>query len=444
MAKKIYQVDEKVPSSMLLPLSIQHLFAMFGATVLVPFLFGINPAIVLLMNGIGTLLFIFITKGQAPAYLGSSFAFLAPGNAIIASFGYEYALGGFIAVGFCGCLLSFIIKKFGTDWISVVLPPAAMAPVVALIGLELAGSAASTAGLLGDSVSMVDVTVFLVTLAVAVIGSVCFRKFLAVIPILIAVIAGYATALCFGAVDFSAFQNVGFFQMPNFTMPKFDINAVLMMLPVLLVIASEHIGHQIVTSQIVGRDLIKKPGLDKTLFADNFSTMISGFLGSVPTTTYGENIGVMALTGVYSVQVIAGAAIISIICAFIGPLSALIQTIPNAVIGGISFLLYGMIGVSGLRILIDEKVDFGNSMNMVLTSVVFVTGLSGITLTIGSVSLSGMILAALVAMGLSLLFFVFDKLGWINKEDAPEPENEFTVLADNIAAENARRDRESR
>ena len=444
MAKKIYQVDEKVPSSMLLPLSIQHLFAMFGATVLVPFLFGINPAIVLLMNGIGTLLFIFITKGQAPAYLGSSFAFLAPGNAIIASFGYEYALGGFIAVGFCGCLLSFIIKKFGTDWISVVLPPAAMAPVVALIGLELAGSAASTAGLLGDSVSMVDVTVFLVTLAVAVIGSVCFRKFLAVIPILIAVIAGYVTALCFGAVDFSAFQNVGFFQMPHFTMPKFDINAVLMMLPVLLVIASEHIGHQIVTSQIVGRDLIKKPGLDKTLFADNFSTMISGFLGSVPTTTYGENIGVMALTGVYSVQVIAGAAIISIICAFIGPLSALIQTIPNAVIGGISFLLYGMIGVSGLRILIDEKVDFGNSMNMVLTSVVFVTGLSGITLTIGSVSLSGMILAALVAMGLSLLFFVFDKLGWINKEDAPEPENEFTVLADNIAAENARRDRESR
>lgn len=444
MAKKIYQVDEKVPSSMLLPLSIQHLFAMFGATVLVPFLFGINPAIVLLMNGIGTLLFIFITKGQAPAYLGSSFAFLAPGNAIIASFGYEYALGGFIAVGFCGCLLSFIIKKFGTDWISVVLPPAAMAPVVALIGLELAGSAASTAGLLGDSVSMVDVTVFLVTLAVAVIGSVCFRKFLAVIPILIAVIAGYVTALCFGAVDFSAFQNVGFFQMPNFTMPKFDINAVLMMLPVLLVIASEHIGHQIVTSQIVGRDLIKKPGLDKTLFADNFSTMISGFLGSVPTTTYGENIGVMALTGVYSVQVITGAAIISIICAFIGPLSALIQTIPNAVIGGISFLLYGMIGVSGLRILIDEKVDFGNSMNMVLTSVVFVTGLSGITLTIGSVSLSGMILAALVAMGLSLLFFVFDKLGWINKEDAPEPENEFTVLADNIAAENARRDRESR
>ena len=438
MAKKIYQVDEKVPKKMLLPLSIQHLFAMFGATVLVPFLFGINPAIVLLMNGIGTLLFILITGGKAPAYLGSSFAFLAPGNAIIAQFGYEYALGGFIAVGFCGCLLAFIIKKFGTDWISIVLPPAAMAPVVALIGLELSGSAASTAGLLDPAVSTANVIVFLVTLGVAIVGSVCFRKFLAVIPILIAVVCGYITALCFGLVDFTPVLEASFFQLPNFTAPKFDMNAIMMMLPVLLVIASEHIGHQIVTSQIVGRDLVKNPGLDKTLFADNFSTMISGFVGSVPTTTYGENIGVMALTGVYSVQVIGGAAVISIICSFIGPLAALIQTIPNAVIGGISFLLYGMIGVSGLRILIDEKVDFGNSVNMILTSVVFVTGLSGITLTIGSTSLSGMILAALVAMGLSLVFYVFDKLDWLNKEEAEEPENEFTELAEQVRSENSK------
>ena len=436
MAKKIYQVDEKVPKKLLLPLSLQHLFAMFGATVLVPFLFGINPAIVLLMNGIGTLLFIFITRGKAPAYLGSSFAFLAPGNAIIAAFGYEYALGGFIAVGFCGCLLAFIIKKFGTDWISIVLPPAAMAPVVALIGLELSSSAASTAGLLDEVVDPVNVIIFLVTLGVAIIGSVCFRNFFAVIPILIAVVCGYITALLFGVVDFSPVLQASFFQLPNFTAPKFDINAILMMLPVLLVIASEHIGHQIVTSQIVGRDLVKDPGLDKTLFADNFSTMISGFLGSVPTTTYGENIGVMALTGVYSVQVIAGAAILSIICSFIGPLSALIQTIPNAVIGGISFLLYGMIGVSGLRILIDEKVDFGNSVNMILTSVVFVTGLSGISLTLGTTTLSGMILAALVAMGLSLLFYIFDKTGLLNKGEAEEPENEFTELEDQIRKEN--------
>ncbi len=357
MAKRIYTVDEKVPGKLLLPLSIQHMFAMFGASVLVPFMFGINPAVVLFMNGIGTLLFIFITKGKAPAYLGSSFAFIAPGNAIIASMGYEYVLGGFVAVGFCGCLLAGIIYKFGTKWIDVVLPSAAMGPVVALIGLELSSSAASTAGLLDEVIQFNNVLVFGVTLGVAVIGSVCFKKFLSVIPILIAVVAGYITAVCVGMIDFTPVVEASFFALPNFSFPKFDINAILMMLPVLLVIASEHIGHQIVTGKIIGRDLIKDPGLHRSLFADNFSSMLSGLIGSVPTTTYGENIGVMAITGVYSVQVIAGAAILSIICSFIGPLAALIQTIPNPVIGGISFLLYGMIGTSGLRILVDNKVE---------------------------------------------------------------------------------------
>lgn len=432
MEKKIYQVDEKVPAKLLFPLSLQHLFAMFGATVLVPFLFGLNPAIVLLMNGVGTLLFIWITGRKAPAYLGSSFAFIAPGNLIISQFGYEYALGGFIAVGFLGCLIAFIIQKFGTEWISVVLPPAAMGPVVALIGLELAGSAASTAGLLDDVVSMNNVIIFLVTLGVAAIGSVSFRGFLSVIPILIAVVCGYITALFLGVVDFTPVLQASFFQLPNFSFPKFDINAILIMLPVILVITSEHIGHQIVTSEIVGRDLIKDPGLNRTLLGDNLSTMLSGFCGSVPTTTYGENIGVMALTGVYSVQVIGGAAVLSIICSFIGPLTALIQTIPSAVIGGISFLLYGMIGVSGLRILIDEKVDYGNSFNMVLTSIVFVTGLSGITLHFGNTSLSGMTLAALVGMGLSLLFYIFSKIGWLNLDMAHEPADEFTELQNEV------------
>ncbi|WP_356918112.1 uracil permease [uncultured Dubosiella sp.] len=422
MAKKIIQVEEKVPFKMLVPLSIQHLFAMFGATVLVPFLFGINPAIVLLMNGIGTLLFIFITKGKAPAYLGSSFAFLAPANVVIAQFGYPYALGGFIAVGFVGCVLSFVIKKFGVKWIDIVLPPAAMGPVVALIGLELSSSAASTAGLLDEVVNMNNVIVFLVTLLVAVIGSVCFKKFFSVIPILIAVVVGYLTAVCVGIVDFSPVMEAPLFAMPDFTMPQFNLDAILMILPVVLVIISEHVGHQVVTSQIVGRDLIKDPGLDKTLFGDNFSTMISGFLGSVPTTTYGENIGVMALTGVYSVQVIAGAAIMSIICSFIGPLAALIQTIPNPVIGGISFLLYGMIGVSGLRILVDEHVDYANSVNMMLTSVVFVVGLSGVTIQLGNIALTGMVLAALVAMIMSLAFYLFAKFKWLN-EASEEPKD---------------------
>ena len=325
--RRIIQVEEKVPFKLLIPLSIQHMFAMFGASVLVPFLFGINPAIVLFMNGLGTLLFIFITKGKAPAYLGSSFAFLAPAGIVIANpeLGYAYALGGFVAVGFIGCILAFIIYKVGYKWIDVVLPPAAMGPVVALIGLELSSSAASNAGLLDEVINPKNVIVFLVTLGFAVFGSVLFRGFLSIIPILIAVIAGYAAAIVCGIVDFSAVAAAPVFALPNFSTPRFNLEAIMIILPVILVITSEHIGHQVVTSKIVGRDLLKDPGLHRSIFGDNFSTMLSGLIGSVPTTTYGENIGVMAVTKVYSVQVIAGAAVFSIICSFIGKLSALIR-----------------------------------------------------------------------------------------------------------------------
>ena len=419
--KRIIQVEDKVPGKLLIPLSLQHMFAMFGASVLVPFLFGINPAIVLFMNGIGTLLFIVITKGKAPAYLGSSFAFIAPANIVISKFGYPYALGGFVAVGFCGCLLALIIKKCGTKWIDIVLPPAAMGPVVALIGLELSATAANNAGLIGDNIQMANVWVFLITLGVAIFGNICFRKFLSVIPILIAIICGYIAAIFFGLVDFTTVANAPLFAIPNFSTLKFDINAILMILPVLLVITSEHIGHQIVTGKIIGKNLLEDPGLHRSLFGDNFSTMISGFIGSVPTTTYGENIGVMAITGVYSVQVIAGAAVLSIICSFVGPLSALIQTIPGPVIGGISFLLYGMIGTSGLRILVDQKVDYATNKNLILTSVVFVTGLSSITLSFGGVELTGMVLACIVAMILSLTFYLLDKFNLTN--DTAEENN---------------------
>ena len=415
--RNIIQVEDKVPPRLLVPLSIQHMFAMFGASVLVPFMLGISPAIVLFMNGIGTLLFILITKGRAPAYLGSSFAFIAPATLVIEQWGYPYALGGFVVVGLIGCILAAIIYKCGTGWINVVLPPAAMGPVVALIGLELAGSAASTGEIIGDSVTSSSVITFCVTLAVAVLGSVLFRGFLSVIPILIAILCGYVTAVLTGVIsgaDIMAALSTNFISIPNFQLPKFDIEAILVILPVILVIANEHIGHQLVTSKVVGRDLLKDPGLHRSLFADNFSTALSGLIGSVPTTTYGENIGVMAITKVYSVRVIGGAAVLSIICSFVGPLAALIQTIPGPVIGGISFLLYGMIGTSGLRILVDNQVDYSKNRNMVLTSVVFVVGLSGVTLSLGNVALSGMTLAAIVAMVMSLLFFAFDKLHWSN------------------------------
>lgn len=411
---KIIQVEEKVPFQLLLPLSIQHLFAMFGASVLVPFLFGINPAVVLFMNGLGTLIFIFVTKGKAPAYLGSSFAFLAPAGIVISKFGFEYALGGFVAVGFVGCILALIIYKIGYKWIDIVLPPAAMGPVVALIGLELSGSAASNAGLLDASVDPKNVIVFLVTLGIAVFGSVLFRGFLSVIPILIAVISGYIAAIVCGLVDFSAIAAAPVFAIPNFSLPKFNLEAIMIIMPVILVITSEHIGHQVVTSKIIGRDLLKEPGLHRSIFGDNFSTMLSGMIGSVPTTTYGENIGVMAVTKVYSVQVIAGAAIISMVCSFIGKLSALIQTIPGPVIGGISFLLYGMIGTSGLRILVDSGVDYGKNRNQALTAVIFVTGLSGIKVNIGNIQLTGMVLACVTGMILSLIFYAFDKMNLTN------------------------------
>ena len=412
--KRVIQVDEKVPLPMLLPLSIQHVFAMFGASVLVPILFQIDPGIVLFMNGFGTLLFIFLTKGKAPAYLGSSFAFLAPAGGVIAAQGFEYAQGGFVVVGLLGCLLAFLVWKFGTEWIDVILPPAAMGPVVALIGLELAGNTITPGKTGADLTSGPHIAVFAVTLGVAVFGSVLFRKFFAVIPLLIAMICGYLTAVALNLVDFTPLAEAKLFTLPQFHLAKFDLNAILTIAPVILVIATEHIGHQVVTGKIVGRDLIKDPGLHRSLLGDNLSTAISGFVGSVPTTTYGENIGVMAVTGVYSVQVIAGAAVISLLMAFVGPLAAFISTIPGDVIGGITFLLYGMIGTSGLRILVDKKVDYGKNRNLILTSVVFVAGLSGLTLTFGSVSITGMTLAAVTAVIISLIFFLLDKAKLMN------------------------------
>ena len=402
---------------------------MFGASVLVPILFGIDPGIVLLMNGFGTLLFILLTKGKAPAYLGSSFAFISPTLIIIGSGAgnYPLALGGFVVVGLAMALVAVLIKFVGTKWIDVVLPPAAMGPIVALIGLGLAATAAENGGLpvSGVDLSTIDyrnVLVFVITLLVAIFGSVCFKKFLAVIPILIAIVVGYLCALAFGLVDLSGVKDVGLFVLPNFQAPKFEMSAILMILPALLVVVTEHIGHQLVTSKIVGKDLLKDPGLHRSMLGDGISTAISGAIGAVPTTTYGENIGVMAMTKVYSVWVIGGAAVLSIIIAFIGPVSEIIQSIPCCVIGGVSFMLYGMIGASGIRLIVEAKVDYSKSRNLALTSVVFVVGLSGAFIPLGQFELTGVILATIVGMLLGLIFFVLDKLKLTNDRDDDVPE----------------------
>lgn len=417
--RKIYSVSEKVPTKLLLPLALQHTFAMFGASVLVPILFGINPGIVLLMNGIGTLLFIFITKQKAPAYLGSSFAFLAPGLAIINSQGFEYAQGAFVFIGILGCILAVVIARCGTKWIDIVLPPAAMGAVVALIGFELASNTVSGgaigANLMTDTATSADWIVFFITLMTAVLGSIIFKGFLSTIPILIAIIVGYITALLFNQVDLTPVVNSHLFTVPNFHLAKFSIESIVSMLPVILVITAEHISHQVVTSNIIGSNLLKDPGLHRSIFADNFSTALSGLVGGVPTTTYGENIGVMAITGVYSVKVIGCAAIISILMAFIGPLSALISTIPGNVIGGVTFLLYGMIGTSGIRLLVDQKIDYSKSENLILTSIIFIAGLSGLSIKFGSIQLNGMVLSSVVAVLLSLLLYTIKKLGLSNQ-----------------------------
>ena len=426
MAGRIIQVEERVPLLKGIPLSIQHTFAMFSASVLVPWLFGINAAIVLLMNGIGTLIFIVITKGKSPAYLGSSFAFISPTLLLISNpdFGYPYALGGFVVTGLIFCAVAILVKFAGTKWIDTVLPPAAMGPVVALIGLELAGTAAQNGGLVPSEtytgINPLFVVVFVVTIAVAVLGQVLFRGFAAAISILIAIVSGYLVAFFAGLVDFSGVMQAGLFAWPNFVFPRFSPEAIFIIIPASLVVISEHIGHQVVTSEIVGRDLLKDPGLHRTLFSDGVSTVLSGCFGSVPTTTYGENIGVMAITKVFSVRVIGGAAVFSILLAFFAPASALINSIPAPVMGGISFLLYGMIGASGIRLMVDRKVNYAKGRNLAMTALVFVVGLSGVYIRIGNVKLTGMCLATLTGIFLGGLFYVIDRLGIANDTDEPD------------------------
>ncbi len=441
MEKRIIQVEEKVPLLQGLPLSLQHLFAMFGASVLVPFLFNqaaknasgdpglevIDPSLVLLMNGIGTLIYLTICKGKAPAFLGSSFAFIAPATSVILSSSdyhgnFSKALGGFIVSGLIFMTVAFIIGAVGTKWIDIVLPPAAMGPVVALIGLELAKTAATMAGLFPDKDGIYNINFIIIsmfTLGVVVIGSMVFRGFLAVIPVLMGVFAGYGLSVILniyhpGLIDYSLIVSKNWLLFPKIVLPKFHLNAILIIIPATLVVISEHIGHLFVTGNIVGRNLVKDPGLHRSLFSDGLSTALSGCAGSVPTTTYGENMGVMAITGVYSVWVIGGAAVISIIMAFFGKLSGVISSIPIPVMGGVCMLLFGVIAASGIRMLVEAKVDYSRTRNLTLTAIVFVSGISGITVKIGEVGLSGMALATVVGICLSLVFYVLEKLKLTN------------------------------
>lgn len=421
------QVHEKPPLHIALPLGLQHLFAMFGSTVLVPILFGVNPATILLMNGVGTLLYLFITKGQIPAYLGSSFAFISPVLLVLGKYngldGYGYVLGGFLAVGVVLTIVGVIIKLVGTAWIDIIFPPAAMGAIVAVIGLELVPVAANMAGWIAppapeDAINWVmdpkAATVALLTLVITVVFWVTLRGFLKIIPILLGLISGYIIAAIpyFGLVTFGAVTDASWVAMPELYRIQFDWSAIIIILPAALVLIPEHIGHLFVTGNIVKKDLMKEPGLDRSFIGNGVSTIISSFFGSTPNTTYGENIGVLAITRVYSTYVIGLAAVLAIFLSFSGKLSALISSIPVPVMGGISMLLFGIIAASGIRMLVEAKVDYSKSQNLILTCIVLVVGISGVILDINikdfQITLTGMGLATVVAIFLGIFFKLLD------------------------------------
>lgn len=410
--KPILDVKEIPKPFQWITLSLQHLFAMFGATILVPYLVGLSPAIALISSGLGTLAFLLITKFQVPAYLGSSFAFIAPVIAAKAAGGPGGAMVGTFLAGLVYGVVALVISKAGHRWIMNLLPPIVVGPVIIVIGLALSGTAVNMAmnNPATGKYSLLHFSVALVTLAATIIFSIYAKKMLSMIPILAGIIVGYIYALLVGIVDFKPVIDAKWFEMPEFILPfvsykvKFTWDLVLLMVPVAIVTLSEHIGHQLVLSKVVGRDYIKEPGLHRSILGDGTATIISALVGGPPKTTYGENIGVLAITRVYSVYVIAGAAVFAIIFGFIGKITALIGTIPTPVMGGVSILLFGIIASSGLRMLVDSKIDFGNKRNLVISSVILVIGIGGAVIKVSeSLQIQGMALAAICGVLLNLI-----------------------------------------
>lgn len=413
--KAVLDVSDKPKAGHLITLSFQHMFAMFGSTILVPQLVGLSPSIALLTSGIATIIFMIITQFKVPAYLGSSFAFIAP-IITVSSFGVagvEYTPGnamiGAMLVSVVYALVSLIIWKTGHQWIMNLLPPIVVAPVIIVIGLGLSGTAINMAMNVDGEYSGLHFSAAMVTLLAAIVFNVYFKNILSAMPILLGLIVGYIYSLCVGIVDFSPVKDAAWFALPEFLIPGVDYDfkitgtIIAAMVPVVIVTISEHIGHQLVLGNVVNRDYVKDPGLHRSILGDGLGTFASALIGGPPKTTYGENIGVLAITKVYSVYVILGAAVVAIVVAFFGKLMAIISTIPTAVLGGISILLFGIIASSGLRMFVENKVDFGNNRNMVIASVILVIGIGGAKIAIDSFELSGMALAAIVGVVLNLI-----------------------------------------
>ena len=404
--KLVLDVHEKPKMAQWLILSIQHVLAMFGATVLVPILTGLPISCALIGSGIGTLFYILVTKGKSPVYLGSSFAYIAPISSALAlgvatggNPNYGAVMGGLVMVGAVYVAIALIIKLIGTKWINKILPPVVVGSVIMVIGLGLAPSAVGMA--------TEHIVVALATLLTAIIVSTYAKGILKLLPIVCAIIVGYLTSMAFGLVDFTPVLEASWFEIPNFAFlhskPIFNLEIAMIMIPVAIVTIAEHIGDHLTLGSIIDRDLTKKPGLHRTLIGDGVATAIGGLLGAPANTTYGENTGVIGLTKVASVYVIALAGIIATSLGFIGKFTALIQTIPNPVIGGMSLLLYGIIASSGMRVLINNKVDLGKQRNLIICAVILVVGIGGLSISLGQITLSGMALCAIIGIILNLI-----------------------------------------
>ncbi|BCA84849.1 uracil transporter [Enterococcus saigonensis] len=391
-------------------LSLQHLFTMFGATVLVPILVGINPSIALVSSGLGTLVYLTVTKGKIPAYLGSSFAFIAAMQMLMKTDGYPAIAQGALTTGVVYLIVSFVIKKIGTSWLDKVLPPIVVGPVIMVIGLGLASNAANNAMYnTSGNYDFKYVAVALLTLAVTIIFNMFLTGFLGLIPILLGIISGYFIALAFGIVNFQPVIDAPWFQLPAFEVmfvqyqPKLYLNAITTMAPIAFVTMTEHIGHLMVLNKLTKRNFFKDPGMDRTLMGDGLAQIVAGFVGGPPVTSYGENIGVLAITRVHSVFVIGGAAVFAIVLGFVGKLSALILSIPGPVISGISFVLFGVIAASGLKILVENNTNFDKKKNLLITSSILVIGIGGLVFEAGTFTLSAMALSTLIGIFLNLV-----------------------------------------
>lgn len=407
----IIGVRERPRKRIWFPLSLQHLFAMFGATILVPLLTGLNPSTALFTAGTGTLIYILCTGAKVPAFLGSSFAFIPPIIAIGAAYGMPYALGGAFVAGLFYSIIAGVIKISGIAWLDRILPPVVIGSVIVVIGLNLAPTGMSMA--MNDAAgkySLVCLSIALVTLIVTIIANIFCKGFFSTIAILFGLVSGYIFTLIMGnffpayqLINFDIVRDAPWFTTPSFAFPKFNLVACLTFVIVSLATICEHLGDTLVTSKVVGQDFYKDPGLHRTLLGDGLATLWASLWGGPPNTTYGENIGVMAITRVYSVWVIGGAAVFAIILSFFQKFGALLRTIPTPVMGGICMLLFGIIASSGLRTLVESGVDYKDKRNLTISSIILVIGLGGGMLAFDIPSGAGQVHFQLAGVALATL-----------------------------------------